>query len=187
MADPLFNVNLAAVKARLRLTGVPSGVDADAMIQSALRTVRVNIYSRLGVSTVDGIVALASIENPTTADAITRGIAEQLEVLWTRVVLLDQLPTLFMDSGAGSQEFMNQEGLNRSMRSDLLENQLKRFLAQIEEWLGLLAGEVELGDNSSNVLTNAPQLPTVYPLGSLIGQNQRLWGNPKRPIPGENG
>lgn len=183
MADPVFVSSLAVMKQSLRLSGVPTGSDADVMVQSALMQVRAGFYSRLGLARVAALVAISSVANPTTNDGILRGIAEETEVMWTRCLLLDRLPLQFMDSSGAEQEILNQEGTTRSMSAEVLREQKLACKAQIEEWLDILSGDVELGDvGSGRVHTQGDQTPRMFPNGTLGGANKRLFGDPTREI-----
>lgn len=186
MTNPLFVTDIATLKAQLRLSGVPTDQDAHVMVQSALMQVRAGFYTRLGISRVAELVAISPNANPTTEDGILRGIAEQLEVMWVRCKLLDRMPTVFMDSSGAYQEIMNQEGIARSLPLSHIEAQKNRCAAQVEEWLAILDGTVELGEaGEPNIATQGDQTPRVWPQGTLGGQNQRLFGDPTRSIEGE--
>lgn len=183
---PLFVADLDTLKADLRLSGVPSGVDADAIIQSACRQVRTQFYSVLGLARVQAILLWTSSDNPTTENEILRSIAEECETLMVRVVLMDRLPNLFMDNSGGGLEFLNQEGAFRSTPRGDLEGQRKRAQTQILEWMALLSGDVALGEGADvQIATQAGQTPRIFPGGDLVGGNERLWGDPTRPIEGE--
>ena len=182
MTNPLFVTDLATLKAQLRLSGVPSDQDAHVMVQSALMQVRAGFYARLGVTRVAELVALTPSADPTTENGILRGIAEQTEVMWTRCKLLDRMPTVFMDSSGAYQELLNQEGIARSLPLSHIEAQKARCSAQVEEWLAILDGSIVLGEGNVQIATQADQEPRVFPQGSLVGRNRRLYGNPKREV-----
>jgi hypothetical protein len=182
--NPTFNPDVAAVKASLRLTGVPENTDAHMMLEAALLQVRVGFYSRLGPTRMAVLVALPSVEAPTTTDQILRRIGDLCEALWVRLILLDKLPVLFMDNSGGDLEFLNQEGAWRSITPERLDRERQRMQVQIEEWLALLAGDIVVGEAPDvQVHTQADQDPRVFPLGTLVRENQRLFGDPTREIP----
>lgn len=186
MAHPLFVATLTSLKQQLRLSGVPSDSDAAKMIESATHQVRVGFYARLGPARVAELVAIPTGEHPTDEDGILRMLAEQCEVMWVRCKLLDRMPTVFMDSSGAYQEIMNQEGIARSLPLSHIEAQKNRCAAQVEEWLAILDGTVELGEaGEPNIATQGDQTPRVWPQGTLGGQNQRLFGDPTRSIEGE--
>ena len=68
---PLFIADLAALKARLRLSGMGSA-DAAAQVDQAIEDVRLGFYDRLGKTRVDEILAVAYVENATTTAARVR-------------------------------------------------------------------------------------------------------------------
>ena len=181
--NPVFNVDLAAVQAQLRLSGVSEGTDAFFMLEAAVLQVRAGFYARLGTSRMAFLIALPVVQAPTTNDQILRRIGDLCEVLWVRRVLLDKLPVVFMDNAGGDLEFINQEGTFRSITPERLNQERQSVDLQIEEWLALLAGDVTIGDAPDvQIHTQADQEPRMFPLGSLIGANQRLWGDPTREV-----
>jgi hypothetical protein len=184
--NPVFVSELAALKAQLRLSGVSEGSDAHAMLEAAILQVRSGFYSRLGSARVAELVAITPVPAPTTDNQILRAIGALCEVLWIRMILLDKLPVLFMDNAGGDQEFINQEGTFRSITPERLDRERLRMETQIEEWLALLAGEVSVGNAPDvQVHTQVDQQPRLYPFGTLLGDNPRLWGDPTRTVPGE--
>lgn len=181
--NPVFNSDLAAVKAQLRLSGIAAGSDAQVMLEAALLQVRAGFYSRLGSTRMTALLAMTSVAAPTTNDQILRSIANLCEVLWVRCILLDKLPIVFMDNSGGDVEFLNQEGTFRSITPERLDAERQRCSTQIEEWLALLAGETSIGNAPDvQVHTQADQEPRLYPFGTLLGDNPRLFGNPTREI-----
>jgi hypothetical protein len=183
MTDPLFVADIATLKSALRLSGVPTDGDAHVMVQSALMQVRAGFYSRLGLAKVAALVAITPSANPTSTDPILRGIAQECETIWVRCLLLDRLATFYMDSSGAYQELLNQEGISRSMTPGAIAEQRKRCMTQIEEWLAILNGDVELGDGPDvQVYTQGDQTPRVFPNGTLSQNNRRLFGDPTREI-----
>lgn len=181
--NPVFNSDLAAVKAQLRLSGISAGSDAQAMLEAAVLQVRTGFYARLGSTRMAALLAITPVASPTTNDQILRSIANLCETLWVRCILLDKLPIVFMDNSGGDVEFINQEGTFRSISPERLDGDRQRCALQVEEWLALLAGETEIGNAPDvQVHTQADQEPRMYPFGSLLGDNPRLWGNPTREI-----
>lgn len=183
MAHPLFVATLVSLKQQLRLSGVPSDADAAKMIESAVHQVRVGFYARLGPARVAELVAIPTEEHPVGEDGILRMLAEQCEVMWVRCKLLDRMPTVFMDSSGAYQEILNQEGIARSLPLSHIEAQKQRCAAQVEEWLAILDGSVALGEaGEPNIATQADQEPRVFPQGTPLGRNRRLFGDPTREV-----
>lgn len=108
-------------------------------------TVRIGFNTRLGHARVAELVALTYDADPTGNDEIMRAIANRCEILWARVMLMDTLPAVFMDAGAALQSY-NDEGAFRSIDVEVRERDRARSLVQIEEWLAILAGDIEIGN-----------------------------------------
>ncbi len=179
---PLFLVDMDALRGRLRLGGVGLDDAAKPLIDSATRVVRTNFYTRLGVTRVAELLAFTSIDNPTTNDEIIRSLAEEIESKWVWVELTRTLPIKFFDNSGDDLEAYNTEAAFRSIDPDRISVERDRCLVQIENWLPLLAGEVELGAvDSAKVFTQSKMAGgRPFPLGTLIGQNAQLYGDPGR-------
>ena len=96
MSNPLFLADLDAMKAELRLSGVPAtGEDANVILEDVLLQVRTAFYRRLGITRVGQIVAFATnYTNPTTNDELLRAVAKSTEVKMTWCKLAERLPQL---------------------------------------------------------------------------------------------
>jgi len=175
--------DLDELKARMRLSGIVVDSNAEQIIHSVLSGVRAKFYARLGITQVAAVVATNPVVSPTTSAQIIRMIAYECEVLMTIVDLMCRLPMVFMDNSSGIDEIYNNEGAFRSMDADTLAACKQSFLTQIEEWLDIIAGDVELGDvggpSRGRAFTQAPQDPKVYPAGSLRSDNFVLFTNPE--------
>jgi hypothetical protein len=135
---PLFVADTATLQARLRLTGLPSGADGTALLQEAMTRVRAGFYRRLGVSRVDTILETDFEDDPVSAEEVLRSSANSAEVRWTYIVLLDLMPTLFMDASGATQETWNTEGAFRQGRPSPKAIQALKDELEIE--LDYLAG-----------------------------------------------
>lgn len=135
---PLFISDMTTLKAALRLSGVTQP-DTDAIIDRVVSEVRVGFYDRLGTTRVSTLVALPSVENPTTTDGILRTRAETTEVLWVRAMLLSELPTLFVDSSGQLPQVWQEEGLARGMGQTDAERVAEDLMQRVESALSLLA------------------------------------------------
>lgn len=134
---PLFVADLATLKSRLRLSGLPSGGDGEALYDEALVRVRTGFYRRLGVSRVDEILAITYEPDAATAEEVLRATANSAEVKWVYIALCDLMPTLFMDASGASTEVWNTEGAFRQGRPSAsrlqdLKNDLETDLAYLE-------------------------------------------------------
>lgn len=139
---PLFVADMATLKAKLRLSGV-SKTDALAIIDGAVEDVRLLLYDStqgLGSTLVAEILAIAYVENATTAEALRRTRANSLESKWVRLLLLRRLPSLFMDAGAVTRDVFNDEPFTRSSGRKLLD-EIKALEDAIANDLGVLLGE----------------------------------------------
>lgn len=173
MSNPLFLSNLAAVKAELRLSGVPAaGEDANTILEDVLLQVRTGFYRRLGITRVGQIVAFtANYTNPTTEPEILRALAKTVEVKWAWCLLGERLPQLWMDDSGGAWQAYNEQGTYRKMGLKEREAQCLRYRAEIEDAMQILAGEESLGDETgincttfSSPLDPKPELmDTVFP------------------------
>ena len=149
MILPLFLEDMAALQAALRLTDVRPESNALSILEQALRMARVRFYQRLGTSTVQDILDTDYVEDPTTDDEMKRFVANLCEIELVRLQLLDRMPVIFMDAGGQTREMYQNEGTFRSMDPQTLADIRQRIEAQIENWLALMAGEIELGDDEA--------------------------------------
>lgn len=151
MSNPLFLDDLDAMKQELRLSGVPDiGEDANAILENALLEVRTGFYRRLGGARVGQLVAITANDTaPTTDDEILRSLARTVEVKWTFCVLMDRLPMLWMDDSGGAWQQFNEQGTFRKTSLSDREAMRTRFKAEIEQAMQILAGEQDLGDETT--------------------------------------
>ncbi len=146
---PLFVDDMAGIQSALRLTDLRVGTDAVTILEQGVRMARVRFYQRLGASTVQAILETDYVEDPTTEDEMKRFVGNLCEVEMVRLQLLDRMPVLFMDASGVARETYNNEGAFRSMDRTTLLDIRQRIEAQIENWLALMAGEIELGDDEA--------------------------------------
>lgn len=160
---PLFLEDMAAVQTALRLTDLREGSDAVSILEQGVRAARVRFYQRLGPSTVAAILETVYTEAPEDADEMKRMIGNLCEVELVRLHLLDRMPVIFMDASGSAREAFNNEGAFRSMDPDTLAQIRVRIEAQIENWLAVLAGEIELGEGEQ-VQAYTQQAPCPKPI-----------------------
>lgn len=144
--EPLFNDDLAAVLTALRLTALREDSDAVSIVEQAVRAARVRFYQALGPTTVQTIVETDYTDAPTTAADMKRFVGRLCEVELVRLQLMDRMPMIFMDASGSAREAFNTEGAFRSMDPQILAEARLRIEAQIDNWLAVMAGDVELGD-----------------------------------------
>jgi len=141
--EPLFIADMTTLRARLRLSEA-NNQDAQDLIDQAVEDVRVLIFDEgqgLGVTRVTQILAIAYVENATTANDLTRTRANNLELMWVKLHLLRSMPTLFIDGSGVTLEAWNDEPLTR--RSDrAISEEISRLQDAIDKALAALG----LGD-----------------------------------------
>lgn len=103
---------------KLRLSGLPSGGDGEAVLDEAILQVRTAIFQRLGASRVTTITGTAYSESGTTDAQILRLAAAQVELYGIKARLLRDAPTFFMNASNTSEEAWNDEGLLREADGD---------------------------------------------------------------------
>lgn len=131
---------MTTLKAALRLSGA-SATDASAIIDMAVKTVRVKFYQELGNSRVAAIVAMPHSDNPSTDDEVMRGTAEACETLWVKYRLLQDLPTVFMDGSASVQQQWNEEGLLRDASPANMAVFSDKIYKEVQAMLDYLRGD----------------------------------------------
>lgn len=178
----LFLTDMETLKGRLRLEGVEIGDAAQPIIEGSTRTIRARFYARLGVARVAAILAMTSAENPTTADEVVRALAEEIESRWVWCDLARRMPLKFFDNSGDDLEQFNTEAAFRSIDPDRLQAEIDRCEAEIEAWLPLLDGSVEVGAAQLAKVHTQGEMPggRPFPLGTLLGGNRNLYGDPGR-------
>ena len=174
-AEPLFLDSMDALLAALRLTDVRSP-DARAIVEQGVRMARVRFYQRLGASTIQAILETDNVEDPTTDDEMKRFVGNLCEAELVRLQLVDRLPVVFMDASGHAREAYNNEGAFRSMDRETLLDIRQRIEAQVENWLALMAGEIELGDDEAvQAYTQQDVDPKpVLGMSTFIGADQEV-------------
>ena len=138
---PLFLADMDTLKSRLRLSGAAQ-TDALAQIDQAVEDVRVKFYDEeqgLGLTVVTALLAIAYSENATTTEALKRTRANNLEVQWVRLLLLQRLPTIFMDGSAQTLDAWNEEPLTRNGPRGVAK-EIARLEKEIADGLAALLG-----------------------------------------------
>lgn len=139
---PLFVLDMATLKAALRLSGA-AATDASAIINMAVKTVRVKFYQELGGSRVAAILAMSRSDTPSTDDEVMRGTAESCEALWVKHRLLQDLPTVFMDGSGSVQQQWNEEGLLRDASPANMAIFSEKVYKEVQAMLDYLRGDEE--------------------------------------------
>ncbi len=175
--SPLFIVDVATLKAKLRLSGVPSASDADDIINEAILTVRAGFYRELGSPRVASIQALPFTEDPVTNDQVLRAVANTTEVKWVRAELFRTLPLSFMDGNADQNQVFQDEALFREASQHQLDLERVRLETEIQQNLDLLRGAEDIASEATmRVATICPAVTPPLP-GDTVIPGFRLGGN----------
>jgi hypothetical protein len=131
----LFLPDVATLKKRLRLTGIPSGGDAEGMLEEASLKARLGLYKHLGESLVATINGTAYTDAPATTVQLRRVKAAAAETVWVRLLLLSILPTATLDSANALLQAWNDEGTFRGMGPREREKEIERLKTELNELL----------------------------------------------------
>lgn len=159
---PLFVVDMATLRARLRLSGAAQS-DALAQIDEAVEWVRVALYNEetgLGLTRVNELLAVAYVENATTSADLVRTQANNLEQVYVRLRLLKVLPMLFMDASGSTHDTWNEEPLTRKGQRSL-EKEIASLEDEVLEAIADLTGD----DDSLGILSAVVFEPAETPPG----------------------
>lgn len=170
--SPVFLPDTDTLKSELRLSAVGTAKDAQQIIERAMARFRVELYRRVGLSRMTTLIALPVVENPTTLNGLLRVAAESLEVKWVRVLLMDTLPTLFMDDSGGAQEVYNDEGAFRKTDAEDRAALRKTSMSEIEELIEFLQTG-ELGENTTIQAYVSAARATIIPGDSAFPDQTR--------------
>lgn len=166
--EPLFVVDMDTLKSRLRLSDAAAS-DALAQIDNAVEDVRLGFFDEeqgLGASRVTELLAISFVENATTATALERTRANNLETKWVRLLLLRRLPTLFHDASGQSLDAWNEEPLVRRQGRDL-RDEISRLETEIQQELAAL-GSGDAGDRGIDAIVFEPEETPDRPGASII-------------------
>jgi hypothetical protein len=164
MADmaPLFVADADTLRTSLRLSALnTSPTDAVALVDDAIREVRLGFMRRLGASRVAVLVGFTYDPEsgaPDTENKMLRECANLTEILWVKKLLLTRLPTVFRDSGGEARLDFNTEALSRETPQEDRLAELDRLNATIEDNLDFLAGRESVQD-SWKATTFEPKCP----------------------------
>lgn len=158
-ATPLFISDEATLLAALRLSRA-TAADTLAAFEGAVRRVRLGFYDRLGADRVASLVSLTPEDPPTTNEGILRSKAQECEVLWTRMLLIRELPQQTIDGNA--RKVWNEEPLTRDAAKFDIEDEVRRLQTEIDGYLAdLAAGE---DTPTAKAVSIGPDAETCPPL-----------------------
>lgn len=159
-ATPLFVEDMTALKKAIRMSGA-SQQDTIGAIEQALAEVRVGFFERLGRSRVLELQQIAYDPNSLSDEGITRIRARNAEVVWVKLLLVRQLPMLFIDAQGAVDRAWNEEGLTRDAGSMYIKGLISQLESDLQNMLDDLDGEVTSG--SVHVTVIEPVLPPPNP------------------------
>ncbi|MFG0317079.1 MAG: hypothetical protein ACF8XB_07400 [Planctomycetota bacterium JB042] len=168
---PLFVEDLETLKAELRLNGIASDADAGAILNSAILEVRLGLIRELTKSRIDTIRETAFNEEPSTNEEVLRALGNTVETTWVRIVLMDTLPSLFLDSSGDAEQVWNEEGLFRGESTATLDDKRRRLWRKVQEDLELLRGDESIGAETSVRATTLEPDPPYTPQQKLPGSS----------------
>ena len=113
--EPLYNVKSLLLQ-KLRM-GDTSDTQTLKVIDQAIQDVRNEFYRRLTLARALEIAALASVENPTTADEVLRAVANVTEVYWVQYKLVCILPHMSIETQHAIQNSFDDTPLTRDAES----------------------------------------------------------------------
>ncbi len=164
----LFAASDSDVKARLRLTSVPSSAtDTAAIIAEAILGARLEFFRRLGQARVNRLLAFAVVAAPSSDEEVLRALATQTEVRLVRVQLLRELPNAFMDASGDLNKRWNEEAPFRERPRSDREREIARLNEEIEQAMQMLArdeGEAPGDERTVFVYDGTPEDPESVPL-----------------------
>ena len=169
--EPLYNADLETL---LKIVRIEPADDENtiAAVHQAVADVRLGLYSRLTKTRALEVAGYPLTENPTTDEEILRKQGASAEALWLMILLVQRLPTLFMDNNAINDVF-NDEPLTRDANGKMYDL-IKSWKAQLNDLLGDLASPEGLSDSPAKSSLNGPS--TKY----LIDQQFIGGGCPSR-------
>jgi hypothetical protein len=174
MTAPLFVADLATLKKKLRLSGVPPdpSVDADALIDEAILAVRLGFYRELGIATVALLQATAFNPAPSTDADIRRALANTTEVNWVRLELMPRMPWLWSDSSGEAQKIWNEEAPFREKGAPTFKGLQERLEKDVQDALDILSGREALGEETGiHAFTGEPAAGEEAPtIGDSLGK-----------------
>lgn len=174
---PLYVESESQLKLELRLTGLKTGSDGEAILVRSASAARLFIYRALGTTLALSLAGEVEVDNPTTLAEVKRKAATLLEVELTRNQLLQQMPVRVADSSGNDLEVYNREGVWRQSSSTDKQNIIAASNAYIAELIAIILGDDELGDTSSmRVYDGSPSCPK-YPAGTSFPWIRPFEGN----------
>lgn len=172
-AAPLFIPDLETLKARLRMLDV-SGQEGAAVLDQAIEEVRVLLYDSLDPSRISAILAADFDPAAATPEAIDRLRAANLEYTWVRYLLVQRVPSLFVEFNSSHlRQTWNDNAIVREISPTLHRDMLDRLWQIIQSMLDRLNGTDDAGGNGFAIATIGPATIPPRPFGSILGED--IW------------
>lgn len=175
MTDPRFVADLATLKEKLRLSKLPTDSAANALLDEAILSARLDFYRRLGKARVDFLLAITFTDDPSSEEEVLRALANAVEVKLVRVRLMRTLPVMFADSSGTANKAFNEEAPFREGGISSTDKEIKRIESEIEEDFQMLAAEETQGAEANwRVFDGSPENTPPRPGETVFGsQSQR--------------
>lgn len=141
--NPLFSTR----ENLLKMIRMASAADAQtlAVVDMALTEIRLGFFSSLGADRAQQIAGYDTVENPATANEVTKATAMVAESLWLTAKLVEMLPVLFLADSAKVRDQFNDEPLTRDAAS--LARYKNSLMSRVEKMIGQLKSPVEAAGN----------------------------------------
>lgn len=133
--DPLYTAVKSDFLNKIRLKSAKSDQTL-AVIDVAISNVRLGFFKSLTSRRALEIAAFTPSDNPTTENEVLQSTAAVTEVLWVTALLVDLLPTVFMEGEAEARQSWNEEPLTRDASG--LQKFKNSLLTQVQTMLGTL-------------------------------------------------
>jgi len=176
--NPLFVVGVGTdtpwdtMLEELRLSGVPSASDAQAIIRRAMLDVRLGFYRSLQVRRINYLLAIEYNAEPVNDDGVLRALAASTEILWTKMLLMRRMRSAFID-GNGVQQILNDEAGITETPDTFLDAEITRIQNEITNNLELLAGSEEIGSETSIQVTTFEPSTAPPNIGATVWPSLR--------------
>ena len=143
---PLYVVDMDQLKLELRLQGLRTEGEGEAILIRMTSAARVYIFQQLGISTALAFAAESDVDDPETEAEVKRKACTLLEIEYIRCRLLEVMPVMTADSSGDAQETYNNEGVWRQVSPEERDEILARCNERILELLSVIRGDAGLGD-----------------------------------------
>lgn len=165
--EPLYTSTKNAFLLKIRLSTSQSE-QTNAVIDLVMSQVRQSFYTRLGATRALEIAGFTPAENPTTENENLIATASDAEATWVTALLMQRLPTMFMEGQSEANKIWNEEPLTRDTTRDL-RKLIDTLLSQVDVMLGQL--EIPINEDTGKVKSaNIGALTPFNILGNTPGR-----------------